>query len=40
MNEWIENEIFKAYRDNEKKVEEAVELLKKNNYVVYKKKSK
>tara|TARA_B100001287_G_scaffold24003_2_gene17485 strand:+ start:6094 stop:6318 length:225 start_codon:yes stop_codon:yes gene_type:complete len=36
----IENETFNHFRENERKVEEAKELLKKNNYVVYKKKSK
>jgi len=36
----IENETFHHYREHERKVEQAIELLKKNNYVVYKKKNK
>lgn len=39
-NPVIENETFHHYREHERKVEQAIELLKKNNYIVYKKKNK
>ena len=31
----IFNEIFDSYREDQRKIKEAVELLKKNNYAVY-----
>ena len=38
--EYIENEIFSAYRENQNKVKKAIELLKQNNFVVYERRQK
>lgn len=32
----IHNQIFAAFRENEKKIKEAIRFLRENNYVVYK----
>jgi hypothetical protein len=39
MKEIIVGETFEHFRKNEKKIKKAKELLKKNNFIVYKKKS-
>jgi hypothetical protein len=37
-NSPIENETFAEYRIQQKKITKAIEILKQNNYIVYKKK--
>jgi len=36
----IHNEIFDTYRIEQKKIEEAIQLLKENGYAIYKKEEK
>jgi len=40
MNHAIENEIFDYYRKREKRIKLAKSLLKKDGYIIYKKKKK